>query len=77
MHVQTDLIKSEPLSKLTGFNVWLKMENQQTSGSFKYRGISLLCKKANRLITFNVTVYSNIDIHVVIIIVLSPRTCTS
>ncbi len=45
MHVTTDLVKSKALSKLSGCNVWLKMENQQTSGSFKYRGVSLLCKK--------------------------------
>ena len=45
MHVETDLVKSEFISQRLGCAVWMKMETQQISGSFKYRGISLLCKK--------------------------------
>ena len=45
MHVETDLVNSAFLSQRLGCTVWLKMETQQISGSFKYRGISLLCKK--------------------------------
>lgn len=34
----TRLIQSEYLSELTGGKVWLKLENQQPTGSFKVRG---------------------------------------
>ena len=45
MFVKTDLLESEFYSKCCGKKVFLKQEHQQTSNSFKYRGISLLCKK--------------------------------
>ena len=45
MHKETELRRCDELSKSSGANVWLKMETQQVTGSFKYRGISLLCKK--------------------------------
>lgn len=48
MHVETELKRCGELSKSLGSSVWLKMETQQITGSFKYRGISLLCKKACR-----------------------------
>ena len=48
MHVETPLLRSDALSQRTGASVWLKLENQQVSGSFKYRGISLLCTKVGR-----------------------------
>ena len=35
---QTPFEKSELISKMTGAEVWLKMENQQFTGSFKFRG---------------------------------------
>jgi threonine dehydratase len=35
---QTPLVCSEPLSTLAGGDVWLKLENQQLTGSFKLRG---------------------------------------
>ena len=35
---QTPFEKSELISKMTGADVWLKMENQQFTGSFKFRG---------------------------------------
>ena len=35
---QTPFEKSELISKMTGAEVWLKMENQQLTGSFKFRG---------------------------------------
>jgi threonine dehydratase len=34
----TPLVRSEPLSTLAGGDVWLKLENQQLTGSFKLRG---------------------------------------
>ena len=36
--LQTPFEKSELISKMTGAEVWLKMENQQFTGSFKFRG---------------------------------------
>ena len=35
---KTPFEKSEMISKMTGAEVWLKMENQQYTGSFKFRG---------------------------------------
>jgi len=43
LHIQTPLLESVPLSKLTGTEVWLKMEALQPSGSFKLRGIGRAC----------------------------------
>ena len=37
---KTPFEKSEMISKMTGAEVWLKMENQQHTGSFKFRGAS-------------------------------------
>jgi len=34
----TSLIRSDYLSELTGGDIWLKLENQQPTGSFKVRG---------------------------------------
>lgn len=34
----TRLLKSEPLSAIAGGDVWLKLENEQLTGSFKIRG---------------------------------------
>ena len=36
--LHTRLLKSEPLSTLAGGDVWLKLENEQRTGSFKIRG---------------------------------------
>jgi len=36
--IRTPLIESRPLSKLTGSEIYLKLENLQTTGSFKLRG---------------------------------------
>jgi L-serine/L-threonine ammonia-lyase len=44
LHIRTPLIESLPLSKRWGKQVLLKMENLQPSGSFKIRGIGLLCQ---------------------------------
>lgn len=38
-HVKTPLLFSAPLTKLSGHNVYLKLDNLQPSGSFKIRGI--------------------------------------
>ena len=45
LHVRTPLIESVPLSKLSGFKVYLKLENTQPSGSFKLRGLGHHCVK--------------------------------
>ncbi len=42
---ETPLVRSPALSECTGADVWLKLENQQHTGSFKLRGAS------NRLLT--------------------------
>lgn len=39
LHVRSPVIKSTPLSKLQGKNVYLKLENVQPSATFKLRGI--------------------------------------
>ncbi len=44
LHIHTPLIESLPLSRIWGKQVFLKMENLQPSGSFKIRGIGLLCQ---------------------------------
>ena len=44
LHIRTPLIESLPLSKGWGKQVFLKMENLQPAGSFKLRGIGLLCQ---------------------------------
>lgn len=46
LHEVTPLCHSLPLSKAAGRKVWLKMEALQPIGSFKIRGIGLLCAKA-------------------------------
>ena len=38
-HIVTPTIRSTPISKKTGFDVYLKLENLQVSGSFKIRGV--------------------------------------
>jgi threonine dehydratase len=35
---RTPLVRSDALSELAGGDVWLKLENEQTTGSFKLRG---------------------------------------
>ncbi|XP_066545307.1 serine dehydratase-like isoform X2 [Amia ocellicauda] len=45
-HVNTPLLESLYLSKRAGTTVYMKMDNAQPSGSFKIRGIGLLCQKA-------------------------------
>ncbi len=44
LHVRTPLIESLSLSRKWGKQVLLKMENVQPAGSFKIRGIGLLCQ---------------------------------
>jgi L-serine/L-threonine ammonia-lyase len=46
LHVETPLLLHRPLSVALGKTVLLKMDNLQPSGSFKLRGISLLCQRA-------------------------------
>ena len=41
-HVRrTTFERSSMISQITGADVWLKMENQQHTGSFKFRGAIL------------------------------------
>ncbi len=44
LYIETPLIKSEPLSKFSGKNIWLKMEALQPTGSFKNRGVCFACE---------------------------------
>ncbi len=44
LYIETPTLLSEPLSDRLGKPVWLKLENLQPSGSFKLRGIALLCQ---------------------------------
>ena len=46
LHNQTPLLLHRQLSTQLAKQVWLKMENAQASGSFKLRGIGLLCQRA-------------------------------
>lgn len=46
LHLQTPTVLSPPLSKLSGFSVYLKLDNLQIPGSFKIRGIGNRCLKA-------------------------------
>ncbi|MEB0138943.1 MULTISPECIES: pyridoxal-phosphate dependent enzyme [unclassified Undibacterium] len=46
LHIATPLLEHRALSAATGKSVWLKMENTQPSGSFKLRGIGLMCSRA-------------------------------
>ncbi|MFC5475011.1 pyridoxal-phosphate dependent enzyme [Paraherbaspirillum soli] len=46
LHIQTALLAHPQLSAALARQVWLKMENMQPAGSFKLRGIGLLCQRA-------------------------------
>jgi L-serine/L-threonine ammonia-lyase len=46
LHISTPLIVHAPLSAAQGRDVLLKMESMQPSGSFKLRGIGLMCQRA-------------------------------
>ncbi len=46
LHVETPLLQHRQLSAAGGREVWLKLDNLQPSGSFKLRGIGLLCQRA-------------------------------
>jgi L-serine/L-threonine ammonia-lyase len=48
LHIETPLLESRPLSKVSGKKVWLKMEASQPPGSFKIRGIGLACQEHAR-----------------------------
>lgn len=47
LHAQTPLVEHAALSVLLGKQVYLKLENLQSSGSFKLRGIGQLCQNAH------------------------------
>ena len=44
LYIETPTLLSEPLSDGLGKPVWLKLENLQPSGSFKLRGVAVLCQ---------------------------------
>ena len=46
LHIATPLLEHRRLSASLAKPVWLKMENTQPSGSFKLRGIGLMCQRA-------------------------------
>ena len=46
LHINTPLLEHRHLSASLGKSVWLKMENNQPSGSFKLRGIGRMCQRA-------------------------------
>ncbi|TFW07127.1 pyridoxal-phosphate dependent enzyme [Oxalobacteraceae bacterium OM1] len=46
LHIATPVLKHDRLSALLGKAVLLKMENLQPSGSFKLRGIGVMCQRA-------------------------------
>lgn len=46
LHIATPLLRHDSLSAALGKQVLLKMENLQPSGSFKLRGIGLMCQRA-------------------------------
>jgi L-serine/L-threonine ammonia-lyase len=48
LHIQTPLILSNALSKLSGNEVWLKLDALQPSGSFKNRGVGFACEEYAR-----------------------------
>jgi L-serine/L-threonine ammonia-lyase len=43
MYLETPLIQSPALSRISGADVWLKMESAQACGSFKIRGVGHAC----------------------------------
>lgn len=45
LYQPTPLLRSLPVSELSGHEVWFKLENAQNSGSYKIRGIGLLCQR--------------------------------
>lgn len=49
LHVRTTLLNSQPLTERVGLPVSLKMDSEQNSGSFKLRGIGLLCSRVNTI----------------------------
>jgi len=44
LHIETPLVRSQPLSLLSAKDVWLKLDALQPSGSFKLRGVGALCE---------------------------------
>ncbi len=48
LHIHTPLIESLSLSESCNKRVYLKMENMQPTGSFKIRGIGLLCQEGKK-----------------------------
>jgi L-serine/L-threonine ammonia-lyase len=45
LHIQTPIIRDAEIEAALGKTVWLKMECLQPTGSFKIRGIGLLCQE--------------------------------
>ena len=45
LHIQTPIFRDAEVDAALGKSVWLKMECLQPTGSFKIRGIGLLCQE--------------------------------
>ncbi|MEN2388543.1 pyridoxal-phosphate dependent enzyme [Comamonas sp. A7-5] len=45
LHIPTPLVRSQPLSLLSKKDVWLKLDALQPCGSFKLRGVGLVCEE--------------------------------
>ena len=48
LHIASPLLDSPALDALCGRRVWLKMDSSQPSGSFKTRGVGLVCETRAR-----------------------------
>ncbi|MEK8046242.1 pyridoxal-phosphate dependent enzyme [Ideonella margarita] len=44
LHIETPVVRSQALSRLSGKEVWLKLEALQPPGSFKLRGVGAACE---------------------------------
>lgn len=44
LHIETPVVESTVLSRITGRSIWLKLDALQPSGSFKLRGIGHACQ---------------------------------
>ena len=49
LHIVTPIVRSTPISKKAGFDVYLKLENLQVPGSFKIRGIGNLITNVSHI----------------------------
>ncbi|MEF9964957.1 MAG: pyridoxal-phosphate dependent enzyme [Comamonas sp.] len=48
LHIETPLVRSQPLSLLSEKEIWLKLDALQPCGSFKLRGVGMVCEEHAR-----------------------------